>query len=84
MDNNGLSFGCAMENTGITVTGEAPLMADTNKREVLEHNISIDQPVVAPHQRKFWTKEERKLVDTYILPCHVVLVVLYLKSTYDN
>ena len=50
MDNNALSFGCPMENTWITVTREAPLMADNNKMEVLENNISIDQPIVAPHQ----------------------------------
>ncbi|VAI70975.1 unnamed protein product [Triticum turgidum subsp. durum] len=62
MDNNGLSFGCAMEDTGITVTGEAPLMADTNKMEVLENNISIDQPVVAPHQWGFWIDEEHMFV----------------------
>ncbi|XP_020167095.1 uncharacterized protein [Aegilops tauschii subsp. strangulata] len=61
MDNNGLSFGCAMEDTGITVTGEAPLMADNNKMEVLENNISIDQPVVAPHQWGFWTDEEHSM-----------------------
>ncbi|XBI07716.1 hypothetical protein VPH35_135576 [Triticum aestivum] len=45
-------------NTGITVTGEAPLMADNNKMKMLENNISIDQPVVAPHQWGFWTDEE--------------------------
>uniref|UniRef100_A0A453QVS1 HTH 3-helical bundle domain-containing protein n=2 Tax=Aegilops tauschii TaxID=37682 RepID=A0A453QVS1_AEGTS len=61
VDNNGLSFGCAMENTGITVTGEAPLMADNNKMKVLENNISIDQPVVAPHQWGFWTDEEHSM-----------------------
>ncbi|VAI83199.1 unnamed protein product [Triticum turgidum subsp. durum] len=57
MDNNGLSFGCAMEDTGITVTGEAPLMPD-NKMVVLENNISIDQPIGAPHQWGFWTDGE--------------------------
>ncbi|VAI70973.1 unnamed protein product [Triticum turgidum subsp. durum] len=61
MDNNGLSFGCVMEDTGITVMGEAPLMADTNKMEVLENNISIDQPVVAPHQCGFWIDEEHSM-----------------------
>ncbi|KAE8779322.1 Transcription factor MYB1R1 [Hordeum vulgare] len=58
MDNNGLSFGCAMEDMGITVTGEAPQMIDNNKMEVLENNIFIDQPVVVPHQWGFWTGEE--------------------------
>ncbi|KAF7093989.1 hypothetical protein CFC21_096354 [Triticum aestivum] len=61
MDNNALSFGCPMENTGITVTGEAPLMADNNKMEVLENNISIDQPVLAAHQWGFWTDEEHSM-----------------------
>ncbi|XP_037463009.1 uncharacterized protein LOC119334572 [Triticum dicoccoides] len=66
IDNNGLSFGCPMENRGITVMGEAPLMADNNKMEVLENNISIDQPVVAAHQWGFWTDEEHRLEDTRI------------------
>ncbi|KAF7093987.1 hypothetical protein CFC21_096352 [Triticum aestivum] len=61
MDNNGLSFGCAMEDTRITVMGEAPLMADNNKMEVLENNISIDQPIVAPHQWGFLTDEEHSM-----------------------
>ncbi|KAI4976793.1 hypothetical protein ZWY2020_050400 [Hordeum vulgare] len=60
MDNNVLSFGCAMEDMGITVTGEAPQMIDNNKMEVLENNIFIDQPVVVPHQWGFWTGEEHR------------------------
>ncbi|KAE8779319.1 Transcription factor MYB1R1 [Hordeum vulgare] len=63
MDNNGLSFGCAMEDTGITVTDEAPHMVDNNKMEVLENNISIDQPIFAPHQWGFWTGEEHSMGD---------------------
>ena len=84
MDDNGFSFRWALEDTRIRNTEEAPMMVDKNKMVVLENNTSTDRPVVAAHQRKFWTKEEHKLVDTYILPCRVVLVVLYLKSTYDN
>ncbi|XP_020169909.1 uncharacterized protein [Aegilops tauschii subsp. strangulata] len=63
VDNNGLSFGCVMEDTGITVTGEAPLMVDNNKMVVLVNNISIDQPVVAPHQWDFWTNKEHSMGD---------------------
>ena len=90
MIDNGFSFRCALEDTTqledtrIRKMEEAPMMVDKNKMVVLENNTSTDRPVVAAHQRKYWTKEEHKLVDTYILPCHVVLVVLYLKSTYDN
>ncbi|KAF7099708.1 hypothetical protein CFC21_101310 [Triticum aestivum] len=61
MDNNGLSFGCAMEDTSIALTGEAPLMVGNNKMEVLENNISIDQPVITPHQWGFWTDEEHSM-----------------------
>ena len=90
MIDNGFSFRCALEDTTqledtrIRKMEEAPMMVDKNKMVVLENNTSTDRPVVAAHQRKFWTKEEHKLGDTYILPCHVVLVVLYLKSTHDN
>ena len=70
MDDNGFSFRCALEGTKITNTEEARVMVDKNKMVVLENNIRNDRPVVAPHQRKFWTKEEHKLVDAYILRCH--------------
>ncbi|XBH97824.1 hypothetical protein VPH35_127439 [Triticum aestivum] len=61
MDDNGFSFRCALEGTKITNTEEARVMVDKNKMVVLENNIRNDRPVVAPHRRKSWTKEEHML-----------------------
>ena len=60
MDDNGFSFRCALEGTKITNTEEARVMVDKNKMQILENNITSDQPVVPPRQGRFWTIDEHK------------------------
>ena len=60
MNDNGLIFGHALEDTRIMETKEAPLMVDKNKMQILENNITSDQPAVPPRQGRFWTIGEHK------------------------
>jgi hypothetical protein len=52
------------------------LMVENNMMEVLENNIFNDQPVADPHPGRFWTTEEHRFFNYYILLCHVVVIVV--------
>jgi hypothetical protein len=54
--------------------------------EVLENNIVDDELVAAPHPGRFWTTDEHRFFNCYIL-CHVVVIFfnyIFCMNIYNN
>jgi hypothetical protein len=75
-------FGSPMEDMMIMeMEEEFPMeeelpMVENNMMDVLENNIVNDQPVADPHPGRFWTTEEHRFFNYYILLCHVVVILV--------
>ena len=67
MDDKGLVYGCTLEDMRTMETQNMLPIVEKNEMDLLENNISHDQPVIAPQQRIYWTIEEHRSFNAYFL-----------------